>query len=128
MVVIIIQKYKHRYTNTVFFQDLVQFFPYPFMWLIKVQSEESVVLGGRKCQTHIHIHISNIHKGLRSTANLHHKLWQKKLQNQCKRNKHYQKTMSEKKKVVDTEQKTFFVSTDVSNDTRLKHKDSLLIQ
>ena len=76
-----------------------------------------------------HTHrISNIHEGLRSTANLHHKLWQKKLQNQCKRNKYYQKTMSEKKKVDDTEQKTFFVSTDVSNDTRLKHKDLPLIQ
>ena len=70
-----------------------------------------------------HTHrISNIHKGLRSTANLHHKLWQKKLQNQCKRNKYYQKNMSEKKKVVDTEQKTFFISTDVSNDTRLNIK------
>ena len=30
--------------------------------------------------------------------------------------------MSEKKKVVDTEQKTFFISTDVSNDTRLNIK------
>ena len=70
-----------------------------------------------------HTHrISNIHKGLRSTANLHHKLWQKKLQNQCKRNKYYQKNMSEKKKVVDTEQKTFLISTDVSNDTRLNIK------
>ena len=29
----------------------INFFAYPFMRLIKVQSEESVVLGGRKCQT-----------------------------------------------------------------------------
>ena len=49
----------------------INFFAYPFMRLIKVQSEESVVLGGRKCQTSLRtIHM----KGFKNTANLHQNL------------------------------------------------------